>query len=72
VRPAQQFMVKMLIGLVALSALTSATYLVAVLALWVLPSNYTASALSAGVFFFAGFVCWVSWTKRQIDEWWGQ
>ena len=71
-RPAQEFTVKMVIGVVALSVVVTAAYLIAVLILRVLPGNYTAAALGYATFFFLGFIVVMTWIRRQYDEWWGQ
>ena len=66
----QEFVVKMVIGALMLSALSAATYLVAMLVLWVSPGNDTIAAASAVAFFLVGFIFALSWTKRQVDQWW--
>ena len=71
-RPAQEFIVKMAIGVVALSVVTTAAYLVMMLVVWTLPGNYAAAALSYLAFFLVGFVYVVSWMRRQFIQWWGQ
>jgi hypothetical protein len=68
--PGQEFVIKTIIGAVMLSALSSATYLVAIAVLWLSPKNYAVSAAIAAAFFLAGFIYVAWWMNRQVGQWW--
>jgi hypothetical protein len=66
------FVVKIVTGAVMLAVVSTATYLVAVVATSLSGGNYSIGALAAVAFFLVGLIFVVSWMNRHAKQWWNR